>query len=172
MPNIGDVRKKYYPSHNWRYETWTACPKCGKERWQSNGKRITRLCLQCANKEKNVKGENTPGWKGGRRLDAGYVWIYSPEHPFANSGSYVAEHRLIMEHKLGRYLTPNEVVHHINGIRSDNRIENLQLLSPSEHSPALNIACRNCPLRKEIRLLRWQIKELSEALQYKMRTDQ
>lgn len=80
-----------------------------------------------------VKGEKNINWKGGRNYDdKGYIRILSPGHPFANYG-YVLEHRLVMEKKLGRYLDPKEVVHHINHVRDDNRPENLMLLGYSEH---------------------------------------
>jgi hypothetical protein len=65
-------------------------------------------------------------WKGGRRTDFyGYIYIFSPDHPYCTSQGYVLEHRLVMEVHLGRTLLPEEVVHHINSIRDDNRIENL-----------------------------------------------
>ena len=72
--------------------------------------------------------KNSHRWKGGKRKDnRGYIFIYSFEHPFKNTSNYVYEHRLIMEKHLGRYLMKGEIVHHINKIRDDNRIENLML---------------------------------------------
>ena len=85
--------------------------------------------LREAMKGKNV-GEKNPRWKGGRRITiGGYIWIYSPTHPYANNHGCVMEHRLVMETHLGRILLPTEVCHHINGIKDDNRIENLMLFS-------------------------------------------
>jgi hypothetical protein len=80
-------------------------------------------------------GDRNPKWRGGRVINTdGYIWIYQPSHPNHNSENRVLEHRLVMEKHLKRYLNPNEVVHHINGIRDDNRIENLELLNNlSEH---------------------------------------
>ncbi len=77
---------------------------------------------------RNHWGEKNPKWRGGRRIDSdGYVQIYTPDHPNRTVRNEVPEHRLIIEKHLGRYLKPEEVMHHKNGIKDDNRIENLEL---------------------------------------------
>lgn len=116
----------------------------------------------------SLRGEKSARWKGGGTTHCGYILIYKPEHRLANKGGYVLEHRLIMELQLGRYLLSTEHVHHINGIKHDNRPENLELLSPNDHR-VRSVICSQCGLRKDIRLLSWQIKELKEALQLKLR---
>jgi len=81
-------------------------------------------------------GKDAHGWKGGRcKRSDGYIEIWQPHHPFPNRKGYVLEHRLIMEKHLGRFLTKDEIVHHKNRVRDDNRIENLKLFpNTSEHS--------------------------------------
>lgn len=61
--------------------------------------------------------------------EKGYVNLYMPDHPYATMGGFIKEHRYVMEQHLGRLLEPGENVHHKNGDRSDNRIENLELWS-------------------------------------------
>ena len=88
-------------------------------------------------------GHLHPNWKGGRIKNIqGYIWCLAPDHPNRNSRGYVLEHRLVMENHLGRMLYPKEVVHHVNGIKDDNRIENLELFSNNrEHVSHHNQNC-------------------------------
>ena len=81
-------------------------------------------------------GDKATNWKGGRFKNAGgYIAIYMPNHPFCVNGRYILESRLIMEQHIKRYLTPDEVVHHKNGIVDDNSIENLTLFeNQKEHA--------------------------------------
>jgi hypothetical protein len=85
------------------------------------------------------KGSSSTNWKGGKtysltRKKYTYIMIYNPQHPFASPRGYVYEHRLIMEAHLKRFLLSTEIVHHLNNITTDNRIENLVLLpNPKAH---------------------------------------
>ena len=74
-------------------------------------------------------GKDNPNWKGGRTyLKNGYVMIRAPQdHPRRGRGGYIFEHILVIEEKLGRYLTVGETIHHKNGVKGDKRIENLEL---------------------------------------------
>ena len=74
-----------------------------------------------------------PNLGKGRYTKEGYILIYYPNHPNANGDGYVREHRKVMSDYLGRPLEAYEIVHHKNGIRSDNRIENLELLTRITH---------------------------------------
>jgi len=74
-------------------------------------------------------------WKN----NCGYIEIYRPDHPFSDKKGCLKEHRFIIEQYLGRYLKKKEIVHHINGIRDDNRIKNLKVFSSNnEHAKLPN----------------------------------
>jgi len=76
--------------------------------------------------------------KGGighkKKRSDGYISIYFPDHPKSTADGFIMEHVLVMECIIGRHLKDDEVVHHKNGIRHDNRKENLQLLTFKEHA--------------------------------------
>ena len=119
------------------------CRECGKEFEPSSRHlrcpacRSRDVCLCGAPKQgksavcsacRSVAGASNGHWKGGRtRHKAGYVMAWAPGHPRAGQGQYVFEHILVMEQLLGRYLLPGESVHHRNGVKDDNRLENLEL---------------------------------------------
>jgi len=84
--------------------------------------------------KRNQSREKNHMWTGGKILHHGYYLIKFREHPRADNRGYVPEHVLIMEKKIGRFLLPNEIVHHINYNTQDNRIKNLQLLTNSKHA--------------------------------------
>jgi len=83
------------------------------------------------------RGNKASNYKGGRVYQMGYICILCPDHPKIKNKKnvrYMGEHILIVEKKLGRYLEKGECVHHINGIKDDNRIENLIVMTESQHN--------------------------------------
>lgn len=87
---------------------------------------------------RSVRGRGSPMeanffWNGGRRIDEDrYVMVKAPKHPYATADGYVREHRLVMERVLGRYLRPEEVVHHKRG--RSNHPDNLEVFaSQADH---------------------------------------
>lgn len=87
--------------------------------------------------------ERHHNWKGGKKKHGGYIEVYMPNHPYKNKADYVKEHRLVMEKHLGRYLKPDELIHHLNSKKDDNRPENLFLTVRKEHKTTTASAYRD-----------------------------
>lgn len=100
---------------------------------------------KCASTWTAKNRKTTKGWIVSTK---GYKMILVPEHPHAGTYGYVMEHRLVMEASIGRYLTKEEVVHHKNGVKSDNRPENLELMLKAKHDklpkPKYKLYCPHC----------------------------
>ena len=157
MPSLGEIISKVSATKKAkRKHIWAACEVCGKERWVQLGKSIKR-CSKCrrvgrlhsdstkAKLSKLQRGDRHPAWKGGVYRDkrTGYIYRFiEPDNFFFDMtlnkkygyGRYVLEHRLIMAEHLGRCLHSWESVHHKNGVKDDNHLDNLELLTKNQHS--------------------------------------
>ena len=130
-----------------RHKGELTCPICKKTRirWLVKKDEKIRVCFKCAHKARGgrVKGKDHPCWSGGKHMtNQGYPVVYIPRnHKFASmvsfgnnkQGAYMFEHRYVMAMHLNRILYPREVIHHINGDKTDNRVENLILVDTNNH---------------------------------------
>ena len=98
--------------------------------------------IKFLNRSKAKSGKNASNWNGGgggwnggvRRTSKGYIQILMPEHKRADKGGYVMEHILVYEKATGIEVPRNCCIHHLNGIKNDNRIENLYMMTNSAHT--------------------------------------
>ena len=177
MPTLGEIRRAkeigYKSGRGTSKFIWYNCQKCGKKRWVRllRGNPTSQSCYDCT-------------YKGGRKSNGrSYMSIQLPPndffYPMVGKSGYVLEHRLVMAKHLGRCLQQFEVVHHKNGIRGDNRLENLEMDTNGGHILSHNKGYQDGyakgvidgkskqiqelrelinELRKEIKLLQWQHK--------------
>ncbi|KKL58578.1 hypothetical protein LCGC14_2223970 [marine sediment metagenome] len=100
-------------------------------------------------------------WKGGKTQHGSYivVRIYPDDffYPMVNHIGYVAEHRLVMARHLGRCLHSWELIHHLNGIKDDNRLENLQLVTDDRHKQITVLENRIKFLERRIAILEAEV---------------
>ncbi len=154
-----------------RLFVWINCPDCGYERWvvlSWLSGHNTGICQSCS----LTKNGHSPAWKGGRNMGGGknspyvMVWVsirdfFYPMASVCNSsmGGYIREHRLVMAKHLGRCLQSWEIVHHKNNIPTDNRIENLQLVSDLGHKQLTLMEGKLRKLQEENRRLKLQLRK-------------
>jgi len=105
------------------------CEQCGAA---ITSRHALRFCARACYAAWNQK-ENHPTYKGRVMHSGGYLRVYAPSNPMADSIGYVFEHRLVMSEHLGRPLDEHEEVHHRNHIKTDNRLDNLELLVLGAH---------------------------------------
>jgi hypothetical protein len=98
----------------------------------------SKECIKTSTSKKLTKFKDIPACleDASRKLDKrlGYVRVYVPMHPEANTWGYVYEHRVVAEQIIGRRLEKDEIVHHKNGKRWDNRSENLEVMNKNDHA--------------------------------------
>lgn len=192
-PSIDEIRtgtelqliKDFHVNQGCKYQ-WLACEHCGIYRWvglNKKGERAGKVCAKCVALHYFVGAKST-SYKGGSITKGGYrmialdplrdsFWI-----PMAvkqgNNRRRILEHRIVMARHIGRCLQFWEDVHHKNGDKLDNRIDNLELLTRGSHSSEHSKGYRDGyqrgfidgsntqikDLKDQVKLLQWQIKDL------------
>lgn len=143
MPQIGEIKRAkdlgIKDSHNYQ---WLPCENCGRLRWVSLKRGIPRskACPVCGPRNagfqkghKEPKGSESHNWKGGTKVSGEYITVYHPEHSRANKAGYVRRSILVIEQAGGLVPATGYHVHHLNGIKTDDRSENLAILTVHEH---------------------------------------
>ena len=148
-PIDGDIRMAYEvkpnDKRNRRY-IWVVCPDCGKGKWKAllHGKSQHPRCIGCGARLRGAQHskEHCSNWRGGKTTQyEGYILTKMQAEDiffitmFGKNG-YCPMHRLVMAKSIGRCLQTWEIVHHKNGIKNDNRVENLEITNRIDHIQA------------------------------------
>ena len=164
-PYLGEIRtgRKLGRSPGGRY-LYAQCPICKQNRWVTiQLGRTILLCRSCSNTRQNkehcgVKGYN---WKGGRSYNGrGYIKVKRPVGYKGLKDGTILEHRLVWEQANGTFIPDGYSVHHLNGIKDDNRIENLTIMLIKDHGKQSN----GEEYKKRIRELEKENRELLASI--------
>jgi hypothetical protein len=115
-----------------------ACGCGGAVIWSDRAHKWNRFI-----KRHTLSGDKAYRWSGGMILIEGYVFVYAPTHPKSRKEGYVKRATLVAEQSIGRFLGPDELVHHINGVKTDDTPDNLQVMSRSDHMRDHTTGSRN-----------------------------
>ena len=139
-------KKECYDAWQSRRQIHKVCEQCGKDFWlkpsQAEHNVTGRWCTRRCESDARIKRPLDRTYNGRPAVldKQGYVRVYEPEHPKATKSGWVFEHRLIAEQELARRLRRDEHVHHVNGVKHDNRPENLTVMAHGEHSTLTGLA--------------------------------
>ena len=136
-------------------------------------RRLRELCVVRSNSEAH-RGQIPHNKRGGYKDSQGYIYVQlQPDDlytPMASSDRYVRQHRLVMAEHLGRPLKSWEIVHHKNGKKDDNRLENLVAYpSQGDHLSLTRLVSENRRLRRELKQCRaaWKAKQFAREVKRK-----